>query len=174
MSDDRHHRLRLCAIYASRRRARLQVLDGLEAIGQVGEPKVGKLEVGDLGFGGFAATSASGASWRSPDPFAVRPGRRASSRTSGHVTLGPPIPWSSCSGMPPMFMQPEVMGVSWPTGFRWPQRESLAGGSAGCLRGPSHPGGISASASSTGTHLWDPSQRVRRRTSPLMALSPGA
>jgi hypothetical protein len=50
MGDDRHHRLRLCAVYASRHRARLQVLDGLEAIGQVGEP-----EVGDLGFGGFAA-----------------------------------------------------------------------------------------------------------------------
>jgi hypothetical protein len=48
MGDDRHHRLRLHAIYANRRRAHLQVLDGLEAIGQVGEP-----EVGDLGFGGF-------------------------------------------------------------------------------------------------------------------------
>jgi hypothetical protein len=50
MGDDRHHRLRLCAVYASHHRARLQVFDGLEAIGQVGEP-----EVGDLGFGGFAA-----------------------------------------------------------------------------------------------------------------------
>jgi hypothetical protein len=50
MGYARHHRLRLRAIYASRRRARLQVLDGLEAIGQVGEP-----EVGNLGFGGFAA-----------------------------------------------------------------------------------------------------------------------
>jgi hypothetical protein len=50
MGDDRHHRLRLRAVYASRHRARLQVLDSLEAIGQVGEP-----EVGDLGFGGFAA-----------------------------------------------------------------------------------------------------------------------
>jgi hypothetical protein len=50
MGDDHHHRLRLHAVYASRRRARLQVLDGLEAIGQVGEP-----EVGDLGFEGFAA-----------------------------------------------------------------------------------------------------------------------
>jgi hypothetical protein len=50
MGDDRHHRLHLHAVYASRRRARLQVLDGLEAIGQVGEP-----EVGDLGFWGFAA-----------------------------------------------------------------------------------------------------------------------
>jgi hypothetical protein len=49
MGDDRHHRLRLRAVYASRRRARLQVLDGLEAVGQVGEP-----EVSDLGFGGFA------------------------------------------------------------------------------------------------------------------------
>jgi hypothetical protein len=49
MGDDRHHHLRLRAVYASRRRARLQVLDGLEAIGQVGEP-----EVGDLGFEGFA------------------------------------------------------------------------------------------------------------------------
>ena len=49
MGDDRHHRLRLRAVYASRRRERLQVLDGLEAVGE-GEP-----EVGDLGFGGFAA-----------------------------------------------------------------------------------------------------------------------
>jgi hypothetical protein len=50
MGDDRHHLLHRRAIYASRRRARLQVLDGLEAIGQIGEP-----EVGDLSFGGFAA-----------------------------------------------------------------------------------------------------------------------
>jgi hypothetical protein len=49
MGDDRHHRLRLRAIYASHRREHLQVLDGLEAIGE-GEP-----EVGDLGFGGFVA-----------------------------------------------------------------------------------------------------------------------
>jgi hypothetical protein len=50
MGDERHHRIRLRAVYASRRRARLQVLDGLEAIEQVSEP-----EVGDLGFRGFAA-----------------------------------------------------------------------------------------------------------------------
>jgi hypothetical protein len=50
MGDDRHHCLHHRAVYVSRRRARLQVLDGLEAIGEVGEP-----EVGDLGFGGFAA-----------------------------------------------------------------------------------------------------------------------
>jgi hypothetical protein len=50
MGDNRHHRLCRRAVYASRRQARLQVLDGLEAIGEVGEP-----EVGDLGFGGFAA-----------------------------------------------------------------------------------------------------------------------
>jgi hypothetical protein len=49
MGDDRHDRLRLRAVYACRRRASLQVLDGLEAIGE-GEP-----EVGNLGFGGFAA-----------------------------------------------------------------------------------------------------------------------
>jgi hypothetical protein len=48
MGDDRHHHLRLCAVYACRRWARLQVLDGLEAIGE------GKPEVGDIGFGGFA------------------------------------------------------------------------------------------------------------------------
>jgi hypothetical protein len=47
MGDDRHHRR---AVYASHRWACLQVLDGLEAIGEVDEP-----EVGDLGFGGFAA-----------------------------------------------------------------------------------------------------------------------
>jgi hypothetical protein len=49
MGDDGHHRLCLRAIYASHHRERLQVLDGLEAIGK-GEP-----EVGDLGFGGFVA-----------------------------------------------------------------------------------------------------------------------
>jgi hypothetical protein len=118
-------------------------------------------------------TLASGASRRSPDPFTVRPDRRASSQTSGRVTMGPPTSRSSCSGTRPMFVQLEAMGVSWPTGFRWPQRESLAGGSAGCLRGPSHPGGIFVSASSTASHPWDPSHRVRRRTSPLMASSPG-
>jgi hypothetical protein len=50
MGDDRHHLLRRCAVYVSHHRARLQVLDGLEAIGEVGEP-----EVGNLGFRGFAA-----------------------------------------------------------------------------------------------------------------------
>jgi hypothetical protein len=121
-----------------------------------------------------SATSASGASRRSLDPFAVRPGRRASSQMSWRVTTGLPIPWSSCSGTRPIFAQLVAMGASWPTSFRWPQRESLAGGSVGCLQGPSHLGGISASASSTGTHPWDPSQRVRRPTSPLMASSHGA
>jgi hypothetical protein len=42
-----------------------------------------------------SVTSALGASRRSLDPFAVRPGRRASSQTSWRVTTGPPIPWSS-------------------------------------------------------------------------------
>jgi hypothetical protein len=49
MGDDRCHCLRLRAVYASRRWERLQVLDGLEAIGE-GEPAVG-----DLGFEGFVA-----------------------------------------------------------------------------------------------------------------------
>jgi hypothetical protein len=49
MGDDRRHRLRLRAVYASCRRECLQVLDGLEAIGE-GEPAVA-----DLGFEGFAA-----------------------------------------------------------------------------------------------------------------------
>jgi hypothetical protein len=118
MGDDRHHRLRLCAVYASRCRARLPVLDGLEAIGQVGEP-----EVSDLGFGGFAALAG---------PFAVWPSRRASSRTSVRVTMGPLIPWGSCSDTRPMFGQLEVMGASWLTGSLWLRRESLTGGSAGC------------------------------------------
>jgi hypothetical protein len=48
MGDDRRHRLCLRAVYASRRQEHLQVLDGLEAIGE-GEPAVG-----DLGFEGFA------------------------------------------------------------------------------------------------------------------------
>jgi hypothetical protein len=49
MSDDRRRRLCLRAVYASRRRDRLQVLDGLEAIGE------GALAPGDLRFEGFAA-----------------------------------------------------------------------------------------------------------------------
>jgi hypothetical protein len=49
MGDGRRHRLRFRAVYASHRRERLQVLDGLEAIGE------GKPAVGDLGFEGFAA-----------------------------------------------------------------------------------------------------------------------
>jgi hypothetical protein len=49
MSDDRCHRLRRRAAYVSRRRDRLQVLDGLEAIGE------GAPVPGDLGFEGFAA-----------------------------------------------------------------------------------------------------------------------
>jgi hypothetical protein len=49
MGDDRHHHLHLRAVYVSHRRERLQVLDGLEAIGE------GELAVGDLGFEGFAA-----------------------------------------------------------------------------------------------------------------------
>jgi hypothetical protein len=49
MGDDRRHRLRLRTVYASRRRECLQVLDGLEAIGE-GEPAPG-----DLGFEGFTA-----------------------------------------------------------------------------------------------------------------------
>jgi hypothetical protein len=49
MGGNCHHRLRLRAVYASHRRERLQVLDGLEAIGE-GEPAVG-----DLGFEDFTA-----------------------------------------------------------------------------------------------------------------------
>jgi hypothetical protein len=49
MGDNRHHRLHLHVVYASRHRVRLQVLDGLEVIGQVGE-----LKVGDLSFESFA------------------------------------------------------------------------------------------------------------------------
>jgi hypothetical protein len=52
MGDDRLMHLRLRAVYESRRQARRQVLDALEAIGQVGEP-----EVRDIGFGGFAVLS---------------------------------------------------------------------------------------------------------------------
>jgi hypothetical protein len=98
-----------------------------------------------------SATSASGASRRSPGPFTARLGRRASSQTLVRVTMGPPIPWGSYSVMRPMFGQLEVMGASWLTGSRWLRRECLVGGSAGCPQGPSRPGGISASASSTGT-----------------------
>jgi hypothetical protein len=49
MGDDRRHRLRLHAVYASHRRDRLQVLDGLEVIGE------GAPAPGDLGFKGFVA-----------------------------------------------------------------------------------------------------------------------
>jgi hypothetical protein len=79
-----------------------------------------------------SATSASGASRRSPGPFIVLPSRRASIQTLVRVTMGPPIPWGSCSDTQPMFEQMEVMGASWLTGSQWLRRESLAGGSAGC------------------------------------------
>jgi hypothetical protein len=49
MGDDHRHCLHLGAVYASRYRERLQVLDVLEAIGE------GELAPGDLGFEGFAA-----------------------------------------------------------------------------------------------------------------------
>jgi hypothetical protein len=52
MGDDRLVCLCLRADYESRRRARRQVLDALEAIGQVDET-----EVGDIGFRGFAVLS---------------------------------------------------------------------------------------------------------------------
>jgi hypothetical protein len=121
-----------------------------------------------------SATLALGASRRSSGPFAVRLGRRALGRTSTRVMVEPPIPLSSYSATRPMFRQPEVMGVSWPTGSQWPQKERLTGGSAGCPRNPSHPRRISVSASSTGTLPWGLSQRVRRHTLPSMASSLGA
>jgi hypothetical protein len=52
MGDDGLVRLRLRAVYESRRQVCRQVLDALEAIGKVGEP-----EVGDIGFEGFATLS---------------------------------------------------------------------------------------------------------------------
>jgi hypothetical protein len=121
-----------------------------------------------------SATSASGASRRSLGPFAMRPGHRTSGRTLVRVMMGPLIPWGSCSITRPMFRRLEVMGASWLTGSRWLRRESLAGDSVGCPRGPSRPGGISMSASSTGMLPWDLRQRVHRRTLPSMASSPGA
>jgi hypothetical protein len=121
-----------------------------------------------------SATSASGASQRSPGPLAVRLGRRASGRTSAHVMMEPPTPLSSCDATRPMFGQPEVMGMSWPTGSRWPRRESLAGGFVGCPQSPSCPRGISASASSTSMLPWVLGRRARRRALPSMASSPGA
>jgi hypothetical protein len=59
MGDDRHHRLCLHAVYTCHRHAHLQVLDGLEAIGE-GEP-----EIDDLSFGGFVALAGphSRATW---------------------------------------------------------------------------------------------------------------
>jgi hypothetical protein len=65
MGDDRHHRLCLRAVYASRRRECLQVLDGLEAIGE------GKPAVGDLGFEGF--TALAGPLRRATWPTRFRP-----------------------------------------------------------------------------------------------------
>jgi hypothetical protein len=66
-----------------------------------------------------SATSALGALWRSPGPFAVRPGHRASSWTLVRVTMGPLIPWGSYSDTRPMFEQLEVMCASWLTGSQW-------------------------------------------------------
>jgi hypothetical protein len=67
-----------------------------------------------------SATSASGDSRRSPGPFVVRLDCPASGRTSARVMMEPPIPSSSYSAMQPMFGWPDAMGVSWPTGSRWP------------------------------------------------------
>jgi hypothetical protein len=121
-----------------------------------------------------SATTASGASRRSPGPFVVRLGRRASGRTRRLASTVRPIPSSSCSVTQSMFGRPGAMGESWPTGSRWPQRESLVGGSGGCPRSPSHLGEISASASSTSSLPWGLGQRACRRTLPSMASSPGA
>jgi hypothetical protein len=98
MGDNRHHRLRFRAVYVCRRRACLQVLDGLEAIGE-GEP-----EVGDLGFGGFAALA--GPLRRTMWPPRFRPDIGA--RYDG-------------TSDPVEFLQQyaggwrEAMGMSWPT-----------------------------------------------------------
>jgi hypothetical protein len=65
MSDDCHHHLPLCAVYASHRRDRLQILDGLEAIGE------GAPALGDLDFEGFAALD--GPLPRATWPYCFRP-----------------------------------------------------------------------------------------------------
>jgi hypothetical protein len=160
MGDDHHHRLRLRAVYASHRRARLQVLDGLEAIGQVDEP-----EVGDLSFGGFVALAG-------PLRCAAWPPRFKLDISACYDGTSDPVGFLQryAADVQAAGGDGRVM-ANW---FPWLRRESLAGGSAGCPRGPSHPGGISVSASSTGTHPWDLSQRVRRRMPPSMAPSPGA
>jgi hypothetical protein len=43
-----------------------------------------------------SATSASGASRRSPGPFTARPGCRTLGRTLVHIMMEPPISWGSC------------------------------------------------------------------------------
>jgi hypothetical protein len=63
-----------------------------------------------------SATSALGASPRSPGPFVVRHGRLASGRVPVRVTMGLLIPWSSYSTTRPPFGRREAMGVSWPIG----------------------------------------------------------
>jgi hypothetical protein len=140
MGDDRHHRLRHRAVYASRRRERLQVLDGLEAIGE-GEP-----EAGDIGFGGFAALA--GPLRRAPWPPRFRPDIGA--RYAG-------------TSDPVAFLQQYAASVRSAGGdgrvmanwFMMATRGGLAGGSVGYCQDPSRPGGTSASASSTDSHPWD-------------------
>jgi hypothetical protein len=140
MGDDHHHHLRLRAVYASRHRERLQVLDGLEAIGER------KPAVGDLGFEGFTALAG--------------PLRRATWPTRFRPDIGARYDGTSD---PVGFLQQYTASIrsaggdgrvmaSW---FMMATREILAGGSAGCRQGPFCPGGTSASASSTDTHPWD-------------------
>jgi hypothetical protein len=94
-----------------------------------------------------SASSASRASWCSPCPFIVRLGRRALGRTCRLALMGLPTPSSSYSATQSTFGRPEATGASCLTGYRWPQRESLVGGSGSCPRRPSRLGEASRSAS---------------------------
>jgi hypothetical protein len=159
MGDDRLTRLRLCADFKARRQGRLQVLNALEALGQGGEPVDG-----DVGLG---------ASRCSPCPFVERLGHRASGQTRRLASMDHRISSGSCSNMPSPFMRLEVTSASWQSGSRWLQRTSPGGGSWVCLRDPSCPREISASASSTSTLPWGRSPRARRRFPLLVASSLG-
>jgi hypothetical protein len=109
-----------------------------------------------------SATLASRASWRSPGPFVMRLGCRASGRTCRLASMDRQISSSSCSTTQLTFRWSEAMGASFTTSSRWPRRENLTGGSRGCPRSPFHLGEASASASSTNSLPWGWSPRIWR------------
>jgi hypothetical protein len=112
----------------------------------------------------WAASSTLGALQHSLSPFNMRLGHPASGRICQLTLMDRLISSSSYSAT--------QSGASWPTSFRWLQRESLAGGSGSCPRNPSRLGKVSASASLTSSLPWGQNLRTHRSLQPSAAPSP--